>query len=550
MLVRVLAQGAALGGASTFPTEWAETGGLPSVGQVATNTGVGGLFGGATAGVMGKMFPHMPEVSTRGINETALPPNRNVNGVPPVDEPVLNPDAIGQFSPYPRVQTPPTSIPRVPDVTMPTALPPRAPTVPPPPPTNTASVPFMITRQMTADLKARGFNDAQINAMSPTDAHNVLQGKSIPLPSIPDVATPSYPLPPPAVEPVAPPVAQPKVPKVPKVKVEKPVAPVPPVATTPNAPVVPPVVEPRKPTVMEQIAEANRLKRAGLAQAATPPPVVEPVAPPVQVEVKVPPKVEVPEVKPVELTTEIEPIVPEKPTGVEGESFVDYLRRTTGEVWSNRRINALDDDERVALKYEYNKSQEGFAKPAETPPPVDVEDVDTSVVPETTGELPPVTPVELPVAPVTTAPPEENVVSRAKRIAKEAKAAKEHKPKGTTLESLHAHLIEVVESGKADVKVLSTIIKKGKDIITDMTNAISPDFKRQIKKAKDAYDDLTGSMCLATNPLEHKGLQLLAEDLKEKTNALIARSKGEVSPTAKVAPTAERGRVRNSSVRY
>ena len=34
-----------------------------------------------------------------------------------------------------------------------------------------ASVPFMITRRMKADLRARGFSDAQIRLMTPEQAH-------------------------------------------------------------------------------------------------------------------------------------------------------------------------------------------------------------------------------------------------------------------------------------------------------------------------------------------------------------------------------------------
>ena len=45
-------------------------------------------------------------------------------------------------------------------------------------PGTVASVPFMITRQMKADLKARGFSDAQIRKMTPGQAHRHLAGEA------------------------------------------------------------------------------------------------------------------------------------------------------------------------------------------------------------------------------------------------------------------------------------------------------------------------------------------------------------------------------------
>jgi hypothetical protein len=64
-----------------------------------------------------------------------------------------------------------------------------------PEPQTIASVPFMITRQMRADLRARGFSDAQIGGMTPVQAHEHLKAErsapEAPKPTTRSAANPS-----------------------------------------------------------------------------------------------------------------------------------------------------------------------------------------------------------------------------------------------------------------------------------------------------------------------------------------------------------------------
>lgn len=54
-----------------------------------------------------------------------------------------------------------------------------------PTPQNKASVPVMITRQMEADLRGKGYTQEQINAMKPDEAGRILQGEAKPTPETP-----------------------------------------------------------------------------------------------------------------------------------------------------------------------------------------------------------------------------------------------------------------------------------------------------------------------------------------------------------------------------